>query len=133
MAGKKGRRQGSSYKAQYTAYKAENRYEKNKIAKLEKTIKQQPNNEVLKAVLAKIKKEGIAYKRNRRALVPGSFSHKMAKVEHTIEQQKAYEKKLPKTKSPIVEALLPLAKAMKPKITIKRKRSAKPKRISANG
>lgn len=45
-------------KGTYVAYKSENRVLKNKIAKLERHIKQQPNDEKAVKELARIKKAG---------------------------------------------------------------------------
>ena len=50
-------------KKQYPAYKSENRVLKNKIKKLERHCKRFPNDEVSKANLERIKKNGYAYKK----------------------------------------------------------------------
>lgn len=57
-------------KGSYASYKAENRVYKNKVAKLERQCKQQPNNKEAKKALERIKKDG--YKGRTRPIVPGS-------------------------------------------------------------
>ena len=58
MAKAKG--QGASKKNAYANYKAESRYEKNRRKRLERAIKQQPNNEQLKQAL-----NSISYRRKK--------------------------------------------------------------------
>ena len=128
MAKKKGKHE--SDKAQYAAYKAEGRHTDNKIAKLERTIKKQPNNEALKAVLAKWKKDGVPYRRNRRPVLAGAFKFRDPKIDFDLDKQKAYLKDKNPTKSPIWEALEDLYKSMKPKIRVKRR--VKHKRLSTS-
>lgn len=62
-----GMRSGKSYKAQYMSYKTNNNHEKNKVAKLRKVVKAQPNNEQAKEALKKVLKSGAVYTRNRKA------------------------------------------------------------------
>lgn len=58
-------KQSASDKHQYAQYKS--RFEKNKLAKLEKTAKAQPNNKPLQAKLEKALDKGIKYTRNRKS------------------------------------------------------------------
>jgi len=51
-------------KKQYAAYKTENRWLNNKIARLEKTVNAQPNNEVAKDALKRAKAGKVKYNRN---------------------------------------------------------------------
>ena len=72
MAMKKGVRAGASYKAQYSAYKATGAWLKNKVARLENVVKQQPNNKVAIAALERAKSGKATYVRNRKAIIRGS-------------------------------------------------------------
>lgn len=60
-------KQGSSAKAQYKAYAAEGRHEKNKLAKLIKLAKSQPNNKPVQSALEKALGKGVVYTRNRKS------------------------------------------------------------------
>ena len=61
---KKGIRAGNSYKVQYKAYKASNRFAKNKQRKLEKHCLAHPNDEAAEKVLDT---GGFTYSRNKRS------------------------------------------------------------------
>lgn len=56
-----------SDKAQHSAYKIRNTHEKNKIARLERVVRTQPNNVAAAAALENILKKGASYTRNRRS------------------------------------------------------------------
>ena len=49
----------------HTVYKIENRWEKNKIRKMKKRLKEQPNNDALRNRLTDIEKNGATYNRNK--------------------------------------------------------------------
>lgn len=51
----KAKQQGAAKKNARAAYKSENRYEKNRRARLERALKKQPNNEQIKDALKNIK------------------------------------------------------------------------------
>ena len=67
---KKGIRAGKSHKNQYKAYSNNNSFEYNKIAKLERTVKKQPNNLMAKEALKKAVKSGCTYSRNNKSAHP---------------------------------------------------------------
>ena len=58
-------KQSASDKAQYSAYT--HRFEKNKLAKLEKLAISQPNNKPLQEKLKKALDKGVVYTRNRKS------------------------------------------------------------------
>ena len=62
----KGLRSGKSFKAQYKNYANNNQWETNLIAKLERTVKRQPNNEQDKVALDKALAGKAKYNRNKR-------------------------------------------------------------------
>jgi len=62
-------KQSASDKGQYSAY-SNGRHTKNTLAKLERTVKQQPNNLQAQAALTKALKDGVTYMRSRK-----SFGH----------------------------------------------------------
>lgn len=59
-------RSGASYKAQYSAYKLENRWKKNKIAKLERRVLKNENDTGAVEALKKVINNDYMYSRNRR-------------------------------------------------------------------
>ena len=61
---KHGLRNGNSYKNQYKNYNNNDSFTKNKIVKLKRTVKNQPNNEMAKDALKKALKTGCTYTRN---------------------------------------------------------------------
>ena len=61
----KGIRAGKSYKEQYKKYLSGNVWEKNLIIKLERTVKNQPNNEQAKVALNKALAGNATYSRNK--------------------------------------------------------------------
>ena len=60
-------KQGASAKAQFKAYANENRHEKNKLDKMTRAAKAQPNNAPLQAALTRLYKSGATYTRNRKS------------------------------------------------------------------
>ena len=62
---KKGLRNSPSYKAAYKNYDNNGTWLRNKIRKLQKVVKNQPNNEMAKEALTRLLKEGATYSRNK--------------------------------------------------------------------
>ena len=133
MAKKKKSRKG---KGHYAAYKAGNNAYKNKIAKLKRLIKEQPNNKVLKEALKKVEKEG--YNGRSKPLVPGSNKTKISPIKaiRNFRATQRVKPEEPKTPAEQLSKLLgiPLPKERKPgkpKIFVKKKRNVtNSKRIS---
>lgn len=63
----KGQRSGNSYKNQYKAYKAESREHKNKIKKLQRVVRNQPNNKQAVEALDNTLKGKDSHKSGRRS------------------------------------------------------------------
>ena len=64
MPKKISRTSNKNYQARYARYKAENRVYKNAVARLERHMKNYPNDEQAQKRLVEIKKDGRPYKRN---------------------------------------------------------------------
>jgi len=63
MANKKGT--SASQKAQYQSYKAEQRWKKNRILKLQRHVKRYPQDQQAKAALARAEDGDMVYRRKR--------------------------------------------------------------------
>lgn len=73
---KKVKRGGKAWKSAYSAYKAENRVEKNAVRRLKRHLKEYPNDELAAKRLEIVTKEGRLYKRNK-----GKKSHTWSPVD----------------------------------------------------
>lgn len=70
MAKKKGKHVSDA--AAYKKYQVTGKHSENKIAKLLKILREQPNNDAIAEVLAKYTKNGVKYTRNRKPNLIGS-------------------------------------------------------------
>lgn len=61
---KKVKRGGKAWKSAYSAYKSENRVEKNAVRRLQRHLKKYPEDELAARRLEEIVKKGRPYKRN---------------------------------------------------------------------
>jgi hypothetical protein len=125
MARQKGKH--VSDKAQYKSYVNNGRHQDNKIAKIERTLKKQPNNEALREVLKKLLKVGVVYKRSRRSLLRGSKVNTHPKLHLNPVTNRERAKKQRQSVAPWVELLAVFKETLKPTV---RKRRGKRSRVS---
>lgn len=80
MAKKGKTSKNSNQKASYVRYKTEDRHYKNKVAKMTRYVKNNPNDELARERLISIVKAGVfPYTRNRKALKPNSTTQKVVR------------------------------------------------------
>lgn len=75
----KNKSSNATQKAHYSRYKTEERHTKNKVAKLERHVKNTPNDEQAEKALNNLLENGVPYTRNRRANKPNSTVQKKVK------------------------------------------------------
>lgn len=89
----KSQRSGKAWKSGYTTYKAENRQEKNKIRRLKRYLKDNPNDLQAAAALKRLEGDGAKYTRNHRPSGKGQtiVGQEEAKTRATLARLRAHD------------------------------------------